>query len=194
MLILPTLKYQKREIVSTQKGFAMPQSDPCYTGKPDGQGARYLTAKVANDRRGGSRSRCFFSFLRQVSTTTGSRWWQHEGRNGTEGKHSNPLRSLHIPPLLLLKSDGCLIFPTKKLWTPNPPHPKMMDPNLPPNDGSRRIQRRCESGTNVSQLRGCGDPSVKMRNNYAIITPQTSHQMHPFAHKMRNFGEDGKEK
>ena len=110
------------------------------------------------------------------------------------GKHSNPPRSLHISPLPPLKSDGCLIFPTKKLWTPNPPHPKMMDPNLPPNDGSRRIQRRCESGTNVSQLRGCGDPSVKMRNNYAIITPQTSHQMHPFAHKMRNFGEDGKEK
>ena len=156
--------------------------------------SKIFTAKVANDRRGGSRSRCFFSFLRQVSRTTGSRWWQHEGRNGTEGKHSNPLRSLHIPPLLLLKSDGCLIFPTKKLWTPNPPHPKMMDPNLPPNDGSRRIQRRCESGTNVSQLRGCGDPSVKMRNNYAIITPQTSHQMHSFAPEMRNWGVERKRK
>ena len=29
----------------------MPQSDPC-TGKPDGQGARHFTAKVANDRVG----------------------------------------------------------------------------------------------------------------------------------------------
>ena len=39
-----------------------------------------------------------------------------------------------------------------------------------------------------------GDPSVKMRNNYAIITPQTSHQMHPFTHKMRNLGVGRKRK
>ena len=50
----------------------------------------------------------------------------------------------------------------------------------------------------MSQLGGGGDPSVKnlvkMRNNYAIITPQTSHQMHPFAHKMRNLGVGRKRK
>ena len=123
--------------------------------------------------------------VKMVATRGKKRHWGQTLQSSSKSPHS---------PLLLLKSDGCLIFPTKKLWTPNPPHPKMMDPNLPPHDGSRRIQRRCESGTNVSQLRACGDPSVKMRNNYAIITPQTSHQMHPFAHKMRNLGVGRKRK
>ena len=123
--------------------------------------------------------------VKMVATRGKKRHWGQTLQSSSKSPHF---------PLLLLKSDGCLIFPTKKLWTPNPPHPKMMDPNLPPHDGSRRIQRRCESGTNVSQLRGCGDPSVKMRNNYAIITPQTSHQMHPFAHKMRNLGVGRKRK
>ena len=37
-----------------------------------------------------------------------------------------------------------------------------------------------------------GDPSVKMRNNYAIITPSSSHQLHAFATEMRNSGEKEK--
>ena len=162
MLILPTLKYQKREIVSTQKGFAMPQSDP-YTGKPDGQGARYFTAKVANDRRGGSRSRCFFSFLRQVSRTTGSRWWQHEGRNGTEGKHSNPPRSLHIPPsssskvmdawFFPPKNYGPQILPTQKWWIRI--FLRMMDPDG--SNGDAKAEPMCHNcGAVAIQVSKCG--------------------------------------
>ena len=37
-----------------------------------------------------------------------------------------------------------------------------------------------------------GDPSVKMRNNYAIITPSSSHRLHAFATEMRNSGEKEK--
>ena len=37
-----------------------------------------------------------------------------------------------------------------------------------------------------------GDPSVKMRNNYAIITPRSSQRLYAFATEMRNSGEKEK--